>query len=60
MSDLRTARTDRRRIHAAPFADFYCRPVPEHHAFNRAFNWLTLEAVNELVVQAAPTCLEEL
>jgi IS5 family transposase len=38
------------------FADFYCRPVPKHDAFNRAFNWLTpatLKAVNELLVQAA-------
>src|ERR1700723_753560 len=38
------------------FADFYCRPVPKHDAFNRAFNRLTpqtLQAVNELVVQAA-------
>jgi transposase, IS5 family len=38
------------------FTDFYCQPVPKHHAFNRAFNRLTpktLQAVNELVVQAA-------
>jgi IS5 family transposase len=38
------------------FTDFYCRPVPKHDAFNRAFNRLTpqtLQAVNELVVQAA-------
>ena len=38
------------------FTDFYCQPVPKHHAFNRAFNRLTpqtLKAVNELVVQAA-------
>jgi transposase, IS5 family len=38
------------------FTDFYCQPVPKHDAFNRAFNRLTpqtLEAVNELVVQAA-------
>ena len=38
------------------FTDFYCRPVPKHDAFNRAFNRLTpatLKAVNELVVQAA-------
>jgi len=38
------------------FADFYCQPVPKHDAFNRAFNRLTpetLQAVNELVVQAA-------
>jgi IS5 family transposase len=38
------------------FADFYCRLVPKHDAFNRAFNRLTpqtLQAVNELVVQAA-------
>jgi transposase, IS5 family len=35
------------------FTDFYCRPVPKHDAFNRAFNRLTpqtLQAVNELVV----------
>jgi len=38
------------------FSDFYCRPVPKHDAFNRAFNRLTpqtLQAVNDLVVQAA-------
>ena len=38
------------------FTDFYCEPVPKHDAFNRAFNRLTpqtLQAVNELVVQAA-------
>jgi IS5 family transposase len=38
------------------FTDFYCQPVPKHDAFNRAFNRLTpetLEAVNDLVVQAA-------
>lgn len=38
------------------FTDFYCRPVPRHDAFNRAFNRLTpqtLQAVNEWVVQAA-------
>jgi len=38
------------------FTDFYCQPVPKHGAFNRAFNRLTpqtLQAVNELVVQAA-------
>jgi IS5 family transposase len=38
------------------FADFYCQPVPKHDAFNRAFHRLTpetLQAVNELVVQAA-------
>ena len=38
------------------FTDFYCQPVPKHHAFNRAFNRLTpktLQAINELVVQAA-------
>jgi IS5 family transposase len=38
------------------FTDFYCRPVPKHDAFNRAFNRLTpqtLQAVNELVVHAA-------
>ncbi|MGH9445842.1 MAG: ISNCY family transposase [Terriglobia bacterium] len=38
------------------FTEFYCRPVPKHDAFNRAFNRLTpetLQAVNALVVQAA-------
>jgi IS5 family transposase len=38
------------------FTDFYCQPVPQHDAFNRAFNRLTpetLQVVNELVVQAA-------
>src|SRR6266567_5340531 len=38
------------------FTDFYCQAVPKHDAFNRAFNRLTpktLQAVNELVVQAA-------
>ena len=38
------------------FTDFYCQLVPKHDAFNRAFNRLTpqtLQAVNELVVQAA-------
>jgi IS5 family transposase len=38
------------------FTDFYCRPVPQHDAFNRGFNRLTPEtvkAVNDLVVQAA-------
>jgi IS5 family transposase len=38
------------------FADFYSRPVPRHDAFNRGFNRLTpntLQAINELVVQAA-------
>ena len=38
------------------FTDFHCQPVPKHDAFNRAFNRLTpetLQAVNELVVQAA-------
>ena len=38
------------------FTDFYCQPVPKHDAFNRAFHRLTpetLQAVNELVVQAA-------
>jgi IS5 family transposase len=38
------------------FTDFYCQPVPKHDAFHRAFNRLTpqtLQAVNELVVQAA-------
>lgn len=38
------------------FTDFYCPPVPKHHAFNRAFHRLipeTLKTINELVVQAA-------
>jgi transposase, IS5 family len=38
------------------FTHFYAHPVPEHHAFNRAFNRLTpalLQFINELVVQAA-------
>ena len=38
------------------FTDFLSQPVPKHHAFNRAFHRLTpetLQAVNELVVQAA-------
>ena len=38
------------------FTDFYCQPVPQHDAFNRAFNRLTpetLQKVNEWVVQAA-------
>ena len=38
------------------FTDFYCRPVPRHDAFHRGFNRLTpatLEAINDLVVQAA-------
>src|SRR5712675_2571280 len=38
------------------FSHFYAQPVPEHHAFNRAFNRLTpavLQLINELVVQAA-------
>jgi IS5 family transposase len=38
------------------FTRFGCRPVPKHNAFHRAFVRLTpatLQAVNELVVQAA-------
>ncbi len=38
------------------FTAFFSRPVPQHDAFNRAFNRLspeTLQAVNQLVVQAA-------
>ena len=38
------------------FTEFYSQPVPQHHAFQRAFNRLTpetLQAVNEMVVQAA-------
>jgi transposase, IS5 family len=55
-----TALTDRRRIADGytlrQFTGFYCQPVPKRGAFNRAFNRLTpktLQAVNELVVQAA-------
>lgn len=38
------------------FTDFFSQPVPQHDAFNRAFNRLTpptLQAVNEFVVRAA-------
>jgi transposase, IS5 family len=38
------------------FADFYCRPVPKHDAFQRGFTRLTpktLRAINDMVVQAA-------
>jgi IS5 family transposase len=38
------------------FTEFYCQPVPKHHAFNCAFHRLTPEmvkAINELVVDAA-------
>jgi IS5 family transposase len=38
------------------FTDFYSQPVPQHHAFNRAFNRLTpetLKIVNDLVVKIA-------
>jgi transposase, IS5 family len=38
------------------FTDFYSQSVPQHHAFNRAFNRLTpetLKAVNDLVVKIA-------
>jgi transposase, IS5 family len=38
------------------FTDFYSQPVPQHHAFNRAFNRLmpeTLKAINDLVVKIA-------
>ncbi len=38
------------------FTDFYCRPVPKHDAFQRAFIQLTpqtLRTVNALLVQAA-------
>lgn len=38
------------------FTHFYAHLVPQHHAFNRAFNRLTpavLQFINELVVQAA-------
>src|SRR5437016_1335617 len=34
------------------FTEFYCQPVPKHHAFNSAFHRLTPEtvkAINELV-----------
>jgi len=38
------------------FTEFYCQPVPKHHAFNRAFHRLTpetLKVINDLVVDAA-------
>ena len=38
------------------FADFHCRPVPKHDAFQRGFTRLTpetLRAINDMVVQAA-------
>ena len=38
------------------FADFHCRPVPKHDAFQRGFTRLTAEtlrAINDMVVQAA-------
>jgi IS5 family transposase len=38
------------------FTQFYCRPVPKHQTFNRAFNRLspqTLKAANELLVKVA-------
>src|SRR5438132_1097323 len=38
------------------FTQFYCRSVPKHDAFHRAFHQLTpqtLQAVNDLVVKAA-------
>ena len=38
------------------FTQFYCRPVPKHDAFHRAFHQLTpqtLKAVNDWVVKAA-------
>src|SRR5260370_24767696 len=38
------------------FTDFYCAPVPKHHAFQRGFIRLTpqtLKAVNDLVLRAA-------
>lgn len=38
------------------FTHFYAQAVPQHHAFNRAFNRLTPESVryiNELIVQTA-------
>jgi len=38
------------------FTDFLSQPVPQHDAFNRAFNRLTpqtLQAINEFVVRAA-------
>ena len=38
------------------FTEFYCQPVPKHHAFHSAFHRLTPEtvkAINELVVDAA-------
>jgi IS5 family transposase len=44
------------------FTEFYCQPVPKHHAFNRAFHRLTPEtvkAINDLVVDAADLGLED-
>lgn len=38
------------------FTEFYCRPVPGHDAFHRAFIRLTpatMQAINDLVVEAA-------
>jgi transposase, IS5 family len=38
------------------FTQFYARAIPQHHAFNRAFNRLTAESlrhINELIVQTA-------
>jgi len=38
------------------FTHFLSQPVPQHDAFNRAFNRLTpqtLQAINELVLQTA-------
>lgn len=38
------------------FTRFFCRPVPRHDAFNRAFHRLrpeTLQAINDALVQAA-------
>jgi len=44
------------------FTEFYCQPVPKHHAFNSAFHRLTPEtvkAINELVDAAVDLGLED-
>ena len=53
----RTAGTHRRRIHAARFTEFYCQPVPKHHAFNRAYAAMGFEreALAERFVRG-PVC----
>ena len=45
------------------FTDFYCEEVPKHDAFNRGFNRLTpatLKAINDLVVEAAVTRVQQI